>query len=386
MRLLHLLWPHLPLRLTRARWERAHSTPFPRGPIVLGGQPWTSGVVLDRNPAAAEMGIRRGMPLGSAHRLSPEAVFLDPDPAADDRGTRGRRSSGSRPTARGSRRPPIHPMPPSDGSRSTSTACGRSGARSPRWSGGCSWPSPRSCPGPPTAEIAGTHFAATIAAGMRRAGPDRRPCRRRRRVPRTPAGGTAHPRSRRPRPSVALRADPDRRGRGTAALGAGRAVRRGGRADVRPGPWRGDRAVPAAARSRTAAAAAAAGARRRRPRAAAVRPATGWSVRWAPSSPRGAPRRLARCSGSRSTPPSRATGTPRGARARAAAAASRRPRPRRSSACSTPSSSGRRRRHRSRCSTSSSRRGSGGRPAAADVRAPGGALGAARAGSWRGSR
>ena len=83
MRLLHLLWPHLPLRLARARWEAARSTPFPRGPIVLGGQPWTDGIVLDRNPAAAEMGIRRGMPLGSAHRLAPEAVFLDPDAAAD---------------------------------------------------------------------------------------------------------------------------------------------------------------------------------------------------------------------------------------------------------------------------------------------------------------
>jgi nucleotidyltransferase/DNA polymerase involved in DNA repair len=29
------------------------------------------------------MGIRRGMALGSAHRLAPEATFLDPDPAAD---------------------------------------------------------------------------------------------------------------------------------------------------------------------------------------------------------------------------------------------------------------------------------------------------------------
>ncbi|HVA87856.1 MAG TPA: DNA polymerase Y family protein [Candidatus Saccharimonadales bacterium] len=29
------------------------------------------------------MGIRRGMPLGSAHRLAPEAVFLDPDPRRD---------------------------------------------------------------------------------------------------------------------------------------------------------------------------------------------------------------------------------------------------------------------------------------------------------------
>jgi nucleotidyltransferase/DNA polymerase involved in DNA repair len=53
------------------------------GPVVLGGQPWTSGVVLDASPAALAMGIRRGMALGSAHRLAPEATFLDPNPAAD---------------------------------------------------------------------------------------------------------------------------------------------------------------------------------------------------------------------------------------------------------------------------------------------------------------
>jgi nucleotidyltransferase/DNA polymerase involved in DNA repair len=82
MRLLHLHWPHLLLRLARS-----HSASFPRDPvlgsIVLGGQPWTPGVVLDASPAALAMGIRRGMALGSAHRLAPEATFLDPDPAAD---------------------------------------------------------------------------------------------------------------------------------------------------------------------------------------------------------------------------------------------------------------------------------------------------------------
>ncbi len=82
MRLLHLHWPHLLLRLVRS-----HSGSFPRsqvlGPIVLGGQPWTLGVVLDASPAALALGIRRGMALGSAHRLAPEATFLDPDPKAD---------------------------------------------------------------------------------------------------------------------------------------------------------------------------------------------------------------------------------------------------------------------------------------------------------------
>ena len=90
MRLLHLLWPHLPLRLARQRRETGPSgssdpasPAFPTGPIVLGGQPWIDAPVLDMSPAARELGIRRGIPLGAAHRLAPEADFLDPDPAAD---------------------------------------------------------------------------------------------------------------------------------------------------------------------------------------------------------------------------------------------------------------------------------------------------------------
>jgi len=79
MRLLHLYWPHLPLDLARVR----RSGSFPSGPVVLGGQPWTDGTVLDADPLARTLGVRRGMPLGSAHRLAPEATFLDPDPGAD---------------------------------------------------------------------------------------------------------------------------------------------------------------------------------------------------------------------------------------------------------------------------------------------------------------
>jgi hypothetical protein len=45
--------------------------------------PWAEGVVLDASPEAQAMGVRRGMPLGSAHRLAPEATFVDSDPAAD---------------------------------------------------------------------------------------------------------------------------------------------------------------------------------------------------------------------------------------------------------------------------------------------------------------
>lgn len=80
MRLLHLYRPHLLLDLAR---QRQPSGSWPAGPIVLGGQPWTDGTVLDADPGARALGVRRGMPLGSAHRLSPEATFLEPDPEAD---------------------------------------------------------------------------------------------------------------------------------------------------------------------------------------------------------------------------------------------------------------------------------------------------------------
>jgi protein ImuB len=80
MRLLHLYRPHLLLDLAR---ERRPSGSWPPGPIVLGGQPWTAGMVLDADPAARALGVRRGLPLSSAHRLAPEATFLDPEPEAD---------------------------------------------------------------------------------------------------------------------------------------------------------------------------------------------------------------------------------------------------------------------------------------------------------------
>jgi nucleotidyltransferase/DNA polymerase involved in DNA repair len=80
MRLLHLYRPHLLLDLAR---QRLPSGSWPAGPIVLGGQPWTDGTVLDVDPGARALGVRRGMPLGSAHRLAPEATFLEPDPEAD---------------------------------------------------------------------------------------------------------------------------------------------------------------------------------------------------------------------------------------------------------------------------------------------------------------
>jgi nucleotidyltransferase/DNA polymerase involved in DNA repair len=103
MRLLHLYWPHLPLALTLARPMPAAepslgdpptapgpsgvpgrgSDSSPAGPLILGGQPWTDGTVIDADPIARSLGVRRGMALGAAHRLAPEATFLDPEPEAD---------------------------------------------------------------------------------------------------------------------------------------------------------------------------------------------------------------------------------------------------------------------------------------------------------------
>jgi protein ImuB len=80
MRLLHLHRPHLLLDLARRRLPFGS---WPAGPVVLGGKPWTNGTVLDADPAARALGVRRGMPLGSAHRLAPEATFLDAQPEAD---------------------------------------------------------------------------------------------------------------------------------------------------------------------------------------------------------------------------------------------------------------------------------------------------------------
>lgn len=76
MRLLYLDWPHLPIRLALGR------DPGPEEAVVLGGRPWDPGHVLDRSPAAGALGVQRGQPLGTAHSLAPEALFLPADLAA----------------------------------------------------------------------------------------------------------------------------------------------------------------------------------------------------------------------------------------------------------------------------------------------------------------
>jgi impB/mucB/samB family/impB/mucB/samB family C-terminal domain len=75
MRLLFLCWPHLPLRLECAARGMAAGIADTE-PVVLGGLPWDPGTVLDMSPAASRLGVRRGQPLGEAHKLVPEALFL----------------------------------------------------------------------------------------------------------------------------------------------------------------------------------------------------------------------------------------------------------------------------------------------------------------------
>src|SRR5688500_15646371 len=77
MRLLYLDWPHLPFLLEAERLA-VEGTPLPEL-VVVGGQPWDAGSVLDCSPAARRLGVRRGQPLGSAHTLVPEARFLPAD-------------------------------------------------------------------------------------------------------------------------------------------------------------------------------------------------------------------------------------------------------------------------------------------------------------------
>jgi len=76
MRLLYLDWPHLRVRLALGR------DPGPEEAVVIGGRPWDPGHVLDHSPAAGALGVRRGQPLGTAHSLAPEALFLPTDTAA----------------------------------------------------------------------------------------------------------------------------------------------------------------------------------------------------------------------------------------------------------------------------------------------------------------
>jgi len=132
---------------------------------VLGGQPWTDGHVLDADPGARALGVRRGMPLGTAHRLSPEATFLDPDPRADADAIEAafERLGTFSPAVAGSG----DPADPAFGLLEAQVD-----GLEALWG-----PEPvlvervaaalaASLAGPPRAGIAGTRFAATVAAGL----------------------------------------------------------------------------------------------------------------------------------------------------------------------------------------------------------------------------
>ena len=349
MRLLHLYWPHLPIRLARAR----HSDSFPTDrPVVLGGQPWTDGTVIDADPAARALGVRRGIPLGSGHRLAPEAAFLDPEPEADAAAveaafeTLARFSPGLAGTT--------DPADPAFGlielQATGSTGCG---APSRCSSGVSSTPSTPILPGAPRPGIAGTRFAATVAAGhaSRRSRGSSEPGGDAA-LPRAAAGVAAHPGSRRP--------GSPRAGSGCAGSGRSRSCRGralvarfgdGGRAAPRPGPGRGDRAVPAAARP---------GATRPRPADRARRSRRLDSLRFVLHRLAGALADQLEASGDGrrpGAPPADPRPRLRPARARppssssSSASPSRPPTPRRSSGSSSPGSSGRRRRRRSRGSS-----------------------------------
>jgi impB/mucB/samB family protein len=80
MRFLYLDWPHLAYRLEAARVSSRAPAGAPLSElVVIGGQAWEPGTVLDCSPAARRLGVVRGQPLGTAHRLVPEAQFLPAD-------------------------------------------------------------------------------------------------------------------------------------------------------------------------------------------------------------------------------------------------------------------------------------------------------------------
>jgi hypothetical protein len=89
MRFLYFDWPHLAYRIEAARLPARRPDGTVAGSalvgqeadelVVIGGQPWEPGTVLDCSPSARRLGVTRGQPLGTAHRLVPEAQFMPAD-------------------------------------------------------------------------------------------------------------------------------------------------------------------------------------------------------------------------------------------------------------------------------------------------------------------
>jgi protein ImuB len=139
------------------------SESFPTGPTILGGQPWTAGTVIDASPEARALGVRRGIPLGAAHRLAPEAVFLDPDPDADAAALEAafERLAAFSPGIAGT----TDPHDPAFGLFEVQVdGLGPLWGAEPVLAERIGGAIERLLPGQPRAGIAGTRFAATVAA------------------------------------------------------------------------------------------------------------------------------------------------------------------------------------------------------------------------------
>lgn len=166
MRRLNLFWPHLLLRLAHDRQGAGRrSASFPDGPLILGGRPWSDGTVLDLDPVARALGVRRGMALGAAHRLAPEATFLDPSPEADRVAveTAFERLAVFSPGLAGT----ADPTDPAFGLLEVQVdGLRRLWGAEERLVERLSAALDDVLPGSPRAGIAGTRFAATIAAGL----------------------------------------------------------------------------------------------------------------------------------------------------------------------------------------------------------------------------
>lgn len=74
MKMAFLLAPHLPVQVERGRHPDLDGRP-----LVVGGQPWDPGAVLDCCPLAESIGVRPGMRLSRAEALCPTAGFLPAD-------------------------------------------------------------------------------------------------------------------------------------------------------------------------------------------------------------------------------------------------------------------------------------------------------------------
>jgi nucleotidyltransferase/DNA polymerase involved in DNA repair len=126
-------------------------------------------MVIDANEAARALGVRRGIPLGTAHRLAPEAVFLDTMPEADMASVEAafEALAGFSPGVAGA----VDPADPAFGLLEVQVdGLERLWGPEPRLVERLATALGPILPGPPRAGIAGTRFAATVAAGHARPG------------------------------------------------------------------------------------------------------------------------------------------------------------------------------------------------------------------------